>query len=108
MKKVLNWIVNNNFSNFVKEVFGIGTDYPTYLYDTLNKEYVVYFHKTISLFGGTEIEITTVPEGNETNPPSLYAHDFRKLNYFQKKSILNDANKAGTARLFVWKHFIQF
>jgi len=89
-------IVNNRFSNWLKEVFNIGMDYPLYLYCDATEEFLNKFDKEYQ----QKSWIKRIVSGNKridatltlTNLPK-YGIDFRKKWSFQRNKILKDVNK---------------
>ena len=111
--KIVNLIVNNRLSNWLKEVLWINTNYPVFLYSDLTDEYVGEFRKEYQVksfwkrlvlmnkLQDVEMVLTT---------SSKYAEDFQGLWRFQKKSLLRDVNKFFNdgSRVFRFRRILEY
>ena len=92
VNKFENSIVNSKFSNWLKELFA---DYPLYMYSDQEDVYVYNISDGVMNDGRpyTDVSVTSMLK---------YAKDFRKVNYFMKKKLLEKANKvlAGNEKAF--------
>lgn len=86
INKAVSNIVNNRFSNLMKEIFNIGMNYPLYMYSDTGNVYVSKITKGKLEDGRRFEDVTTVDNVS-------FAMNFRKTNYFKRKSILNKVNK---------------
>lgn len=99
VNKVVNAILNNKFSNFIKECFYqlFGVPYPEYLYNDLTGDYVVsytqgrseqsyYFYSIKTPFKLTMGELRTTPD-------TKWALDISKYNVIKKKYLIYAINR---------------
>jgi len=88
VNKVLNVIVNNPISNWIKEAFysAFGVPYPEYMFNPVQNDYVVRYVKGKSEDGKPMVEVSTTPD-------LKYALDVSKMWIWKKKYMLYAVNK---------------
>lgn len=88
LNKVMNAIVNNPLSNWIKETFYLlfGVPYPEYLYNPEAKDYVVRYLKGKTEDGKPLVEVSTTPD-------IKYALDVSKVAFYKKRYMLYAINK---------------
>lgn len=85
--KIINFLVNNKISIFIKEAFySLRVPYPEYLYNDDVNDYVVRYTKGKTEDGKPMVEVSTTPD-------LKYALDVSKMNYFKKKYMIYAINK---------------
>ncbi len=99
INSIENKIINNRFSNWLKEFFNSGFDYPLYMFTDQAKNEV---GESVSLYVYTlhdgTIENKDDPDfGKHYTDISVteyikYAMDFKNCGYFEKKKLLKKAN----------------
>lgn len=86
INRSVSMVVNNKFSNWLKELFEIGFDYPLYMYNDSEAQYVSKIYDGILVTGEKHTDVTVTPS------PS-FAMDFRKYNRVARWFLLKKVNK---------------